>query len=88
MKTTFDPAKDVINKRKHGISLSRAKDFDFDAAMYDLDDSQDYGEIRHQAVSFLDGRMYSLVFVLDGEKIRAINLRKATKREQKNYEES
>jgi uncharacterized DUF497 family protein len=46
MEVTFDPAKDAENVRKHGISLARAEDFDFDTAHYDIDDSQDYGEQR------------------------------------------
>jgi uncharacterized DUF497 family protein len=81
----FDPEKDTINKRKHKISLARAEDFDFDAAIYTVDDREDYGEIRYRALSFLEARFYSLVFTLDDENIRAISLRKATKYEEKEY---
>jgi hypothetical protein len=41
---TFDPRKDADNIENHGISLAKAEDFDFDAARYERDDSQDYGE--------------------------------------------
>jgi uncharacterized protein len=61
----FGAAKDKANKKKHGISLSRAEDFDFDAAWFVVDDREDYGELR----------------------IRAISLRKATRHEEKEYEE-
>jgi uncharacterized DUF497 family protein len=37
----FDTAKDKANK-KHGISLDRAEDFDFDAALFVVDDREDY----------------------------------------------
>lgn len=73
--------------RKHGISLALAEKFDFNAANYRVDDRQDYGEIRYRAVGFLDARLYTLTFTPDGEKIRAISLRKATRYEQKKYQE-
>jgi uncharacterized protein len=84
---TFDPGKDAINnKKKHRISLSRAADFDFEAAIFLVDDREDYGEIRIRAIGFLDARLHSLVFAQDEEDIRAISLRKATRHEEKEYE--
>lgn len=53
-----------------------------------IDDREDYGEIRIRALGFLDGRLYSLVFAQEGEDIRAISLRKATRHEEEEYEES
>jgi len=50
---TFDPKKDAINKRKHGISLARAEEIDLDRAIFMIDDREDYGELRLQAVGFL-----------------------------------
>ena len=87
---TYDPKKDKANRRKHGISLSRAEDFDFEEALYSIDDREDYGEIRFRAISFLDARLCTLVFVDEEESddIRAISLRKATKHEAKEYKES
>ena len=87
---TYDSKKDKANRRKHGISLSRAEDFDFEEALYSIDDREDYGEIRFRAISFLDARLYTLVFVDEEESddIRAISLRKATKHEAKEYKES
>ncbi len=87
MEFLFDRAKDRINKRKHGISLSRAEDFDFDAAVYVVDDRDDYGEVRIRAIGFLDGRLFVLVFTQVGEDIRAISLRKADKHDEIEYEE-
>ena len=62
MAILFDPRKDATNRRKHGISLSRAEDFDFEAAVFVIDDREDYGEVRFRAVGFLDARLYSLVY--------------------------
>lgn len=46
MRVEFDAEKDAINQQKHGISLARAIDFDFDSAILDQDRRKDYGEIR------------------------------------------
>ena len=46
MEVIFEPAKDSANIRKHGISLKRAEDLDEDTALFAVDDSQDYGEVR------------------------------------------
>jgi uncharacterized DUF497 family protein len=88
--TEYDPKKDRANRRKHHISLSRAEDFDFEEALYSIDDREDYGEIRFRAIGLLDARLYTLVFVDEEESddIRAISLRKATRREAKEYKES
>ena len=43
----FDPAKDKANLAKHGISLSRAVDFEILAFLED--GRSDYGEIRYRA---------------------------------------
>ena len=87
MEVTFDPTKDAENVRKHGISLARAKDFDFDTAYYLDDDSQDYGELRVIAISWLDGLLYTLVFRDEDapDTIRAISLRKSTGEERTQY---
>lgn len=81
----FDPAKDAINRTKHGISLSRAEDFDFEAAFIRIDDREDYGETRYRAISFLEARVFVLVFAMQGTAVRAISLRKATRSEMEEY---
>jgi uncharacterized DUF497 family protein len=85
MEVTFDSAKDAENIRKHGISLKRAEDFDFDAARYDLDDSQDYGEQRWNLVGWLDAKLYALTVVFHETSTRAISLRKAERKEHTLY---
>jgi len=81
--------KDAANKKKHGISLRRTDDLDFDGAFYSVDDREDYGETRFCAIGFLDAWLYTLVFAEDDDAdIRAISLRKATRNEAKEYEES
>ena len=87
MEVAFDPAKNQGNIKKHGISLERAEDFDFQSAFFDVDDSQDYGEVRYNAIGWLDALLHTLTFTQEGEAIRAISLRKATRQEQTTYDE-
>jgi uncharacterized DUF497 family protein len=87
VEVTFDPAKDAENIIKHGVSLQRAEEFDFDSARLDLDDSQDYGEERWNLIGWLDARLYALTVVFLETSIRAISLRKAEKAEHKIYAE-
>jgi hypothetical protein len=84
----FDRAKDLLNRKKHGVSLGRTVDFDFEAALFVIDDREAYGEVRIRAIGFLDARLHALVFTQDGENIRAISLRKATRHEEDEYEQS
>ena len=87
MEVSFDPAKDAANPNKHGISLARAADFDVDSAIFDRDDSQDYGEERWSAIGWLDGYLHTLTLsFLEDDSFRAISLRQATPDERKRYE--
>jgi uncharacterized DUF497 family protein len=88
VRLTFDQAKNAENLRNHGISLRRAEDFDFATALYEVDDREDYGEVRLNLLGFLDARLYSLTMTEHEDDIRAISLRKASKDEEKRYRES
>ncbi|MGQ7934677.1 BrnT family toxin [Paraburkholderia sp. D1E] len=83
----FDPAKDQINRSKHGVSLALAECFEWDRALDALDDRHAYGEPRFFAYGLIDGRVYCLVYTLRGETLRVISLRKANKREVNDYVE-
>jgi uncharacterized DUF497 family protein len=83
----FDARKNAENIRKHGISLQRAEDFDMDSAHIDMDDSQDYGEVRYNAIGWLGATLHSFTFTIREDALRAISLRKANKRERKSYAE-
>ena len=82
---SFDPVKDARNQVERGLSFSRAVDFDFETALYWIDQRKDYPEVRISALGWLDGRMHSLVFVELADGIRVISLRKANSREVKRY---
>jgi uncharacterized protein len=83
----YDALKNKSNFLKHGIHLNRAVDFDLDAARYDIEDSQDYGEERWIAIGFLDARLHVLIFTPIEDGIRAISLRRADWSEERMYAE-
>jgi uncharacterized DUF497 family protein len=68
------------------LSFDRAADFDFATALRTIDDRRDYGETRHVAVGYLDGRLHLLCFVESLTGIRVISFRRANSRERKHYE--
>jgi len=81
----FDPEKDAINLGKHFLSLQLAENFDWDMADIREDTRYDYGEQRFKAIGFIGERVYSLIYCLRGDAVRAISLRKADRKEVKDY---
>ena len=88
MDVIYDSAKNARNLKLRGLSFERAAEFDFQTAVFIVDDRRDYGETRHRALGFLDGRLCALVYVEAGNGIRVISFRKANKREVRQYEKA
>jgi hypothetical protein len=86
VKITFDPAKDAINRAKHGVSLSEAADLDWDRVLAKMDTRADYGEPRQIGYGPIGRRLYCVVFVERRSTVRIISLRKANRREIARYE--
>ena len=91
MDVVFDRAKDLANRRKHGISLQAAERFDIDSAVF-LPNDLPYGEIRYNAIGWIGAKLHYLTFTVLGTipadtTLRAISLRKATKHEERLYAE-
>jgi hypothetical protein len=82
----FDPTKNARNIRGRDLSFERAVEFDFDTALYTVDNRHDYGETRIRALGYLDQRLHALVFVETLQGIRIISFRKANPREVKRHE--
>ena len=85
MKIEFDPAKSKANIAKHGVDMALVTEVEFDTAIEWTDNRMDYGETRWQALGFLDGRLHSLVYTERRKTIRAISLRRASRKEEKIY---
>lgn len=83
MKVEFDAAKDETNIAKHGVSLSQAVELDIISVL--RDDRFDYGENRYRAWGLIGGVAYCLAFSIRNNKVRAISLRRAHKKEMDRY---
>jgi uncharacterized protein len=87
MEVEFDPAKDLANIAKHGVSLQAAAQFDWETAIEREDNRFDYGEVRFVALSLIGDRVHVLAFTegSNDDAIRAISLRPAEKHEVRFY---
>ena len=86
---TWDEAKRANNLAMHGLDFADVIKFDFDTALHDFDDREEYGELREMAIGWCVARLCFLVFVRrDGDEIRVISFRKATRLEMRRYAES
>ena len=93
MRFEFDAKKDRANSKKHGLSLRFAEQLDWNAMVTRIDDAR--GEERWFGIGPAAGRLYSVAFTVRDEHendepvevVRPISLRRATKAEEKRYEE-
>jgi len=81
----FDPAKDAINRAKHGVSLALAQDLEWDTALVWPDEREAYGEERECAIGYIGLRLFYVVFVDRADGRRVISLRKANTTERNRY---
>jgi uncharacterized DUF497 family protein len=81
----FDPRKDVENLKKHGISLARATDMEFEPPYPIVDDRVEYGETRYRAFGMIDGVLHFVAFTYRGGVLRPISLRRANRMEAKRH---
>lgn len=81
MEVEFDPAKDQANVAKHGISLSRAADFEVQAYVED----RRFAEPRFRLYGMIDGVTYCLAGTDRDGTVRVISLRRAHAREMRKH---
>ncbi|MEJ6655840.1 MAG: BrnT family toxin [Pseudomonas sp.] len=86
MNIEFDPPKNQRNIAERGLSFEEVANFEFENALFWMDNRKDYGEQRIRALGYVGLRLHSLVFVETITGIRIISFRKANKREVKHYE--
>jgi uncharacterized DUF497 family protein len=87
MQIEFDPAKDVLNIKNHGLSLAAAEELEWDLLISHADDTRhDYYEQRMVGYAPIGADIYCVVFVeREDDVMRVISLREATKKEARNY---
>jgi uncharacterized protein len=89
MRFEWDEAKNRSNIRKHGFDFADAEEMFRGTLIAEPDTREDYGERRWQGIGVIGERIVQIVFAEVGaETIRIISLRKATRRERKEYEKA
>jgi len=85
MSIEYDPGKNSLNQRQHGVPLTLAETFEWDTAQIEEDTRFDYPEQRFEATGLIGTCVYILIYCYSGDAVRAISLRKAGKQEAKDY---
>ena len=83
----FDPRKNAINLRKHGVSLSEGDGVLNDPLAVTIEDPATEAEQRFVSVGTNTfGSVMVVVWAGRGDEIRLISVRKAEPKERRNYE--
>ena len=86
MRFEWDEDKNKENIKKHGISFERAITIFDGIVLTEIDERQDYGEIREKSYGFMARVILVVVIHTDRNgKIRIISARKATKKERRAF---
>jgi len=81
----WNDAKNAANLRKHKVSFEAAERFNWDTADFEVDDREDYGELREKATGFIGNGLYVVIFTERGDVTWIISLRKANNKERNHY---
>jgi uncharacterized protein len=85
MRFEWDETKRSANIEKHGIDFADVRSL-FDGDVFTIEDQRfDYNETRYITFGLLKFRVIVVAHTDDGEVIRIISARKATKHEEKRY---
>ncbi len=89
MTLEWNEAKNRSKVSKHGLNFSEAEEM-FRGPLFTRQDiRQEYGEVRWLGLGRVGGRLAAVLFThRDPDIVRIISLRKANRREQKQYEAS
>ena len=87
MNISFDSAKSERNERERGLTFSLVGQLDWSGTVIEVDERKEYGEHRYRVLGFIGDRLYAVVFTPRAGKVHVISLRKANKREVKQYEQ-
>ena len=83
---TWDEAKRTATLTERGIDFADMRGFDWDTALVLRDDRADYGEPRFRAMGLINGRLHVVVVTPRDDALRVISLRKANKREERQWQ--
>jgi hypothetical protein len=78
---SYDPAKNVANIERRGLSFEQVVELDWSSAVITEDTRKAYGERRYRAFGYIEERLYVVVFTPRGNAVHVISFRKANSRE-------
>ncbi len=81
----FDPAKDAINRRKHGIGLAAAAGLFEGPILRERDDRRNYNEERWLAIGRIGDGFFAACYTMRGRVYRIISFRPANRKEREAY---
>lgn len=82
----WDEKKRKTNLKKHGVDFYAVANFNWDDCIRIIDNRKNYGEERWVATGEIGDDIYICVYVMRGNDIRIISLRKANQKEVYFYE--
>ena len=86
MEYESDPAKALINQRKHGVAFDEAATCLLDPMALVREDDDAIGEHRYVLVGMSEaGRTLTVCYTMRGDAPRLISARKSTRKEQQSY---
>lgn len=89
MEIEFDPAKDAINREKHGVSLVFGEQVFADPKRVVLSSIRPIdGEDRFKVIGLVEDRLWTAIFVWRGAAVRFVSVRRSNNGEQGNYHSS
>ena len=83
----WDSAKELANRKKHGIDFRTAARVFLDPYVIEFDDLDATGELRFNAIGLVEGRMLIVTYVMRGDVVRIISARGAEPHEKRKYHE-
>ena len=87
MEVEFDPAKDEVNRFKHGLPLGfGAKVFAADTHVVVATVRAGDEEERFKAIGFVDDKLFTVVHVWRGDALRLISVRRSNASERRDYD--
>jgi uncharacterized DUF497 family protein len=83
----WDRAKELANRKKHGVDFRTAAKVFLDSHLIEFDDLDAIGEPRFNAIGLVDGRMLFVAYTMRGDVVRIISARGAEPHEKRKYHE-
>jgi uncharacterized protein len=83
----WDSAKELANRKKHGLDFRTAARVFLDPYVIEFDDLDATNELRFNAIGQVDGRMLFVTYTMRGTVVRIISARGAVPHEKRKYHE-